>query len=98
MSFEKEFPELGDLIKILERGMEKRIFEFRYLFGRIGIAVVKEIEIEIESLKRIQKDLEKDYGKIYSDYIRFLKTKSKELRRKLKKNGFLRKVNQRLVE
>ena len=98
IKFEKEFPELDNLIKTVGRGMEKGILEFDYLFGQIGIAIVKEIEKEIESLKELQKELEKDYGKIYSDYIKFLKKKSKELRRKLKKNGFLRKVNQRLIE
>lgn len=98
MKFEKEFPELDELIKIIEKGLEARILEFWYLFGQIGIAVVKEIEKDIEDLKSLQEELEKDYGKVYSGFISFLKRKSKKLRRILKRKGFLRKVGQALKE
>jgi len=87
---------VSTLVKLIEKGVSSKILEEAYFWSEIGKKVIKVMEDDIESLKKTQTDLRK-MGitvDVYKDVILDLKEKVKRLRRALKKEGWLRSINQ----
>jgi len=91
---------LSTLIRLIKKGVNSRIIEEFIFWGEIGMQVLKVIENEIESLKKVQFELKEVYRisnwKIYNSVISDLKEKSMRLRRILKKAKVIRSIRQKI--
>jgi len=88
---------LSKLIKLIKKGVSSEIIEEASFWAEIGYSLIRLMEKEIESLKNLQVELKKigiEDWKVYKGVISDLKEKVKRLRRILKKEGWLRSVDQ----